>query len=252
MDEITDRLGELFESIVDQISKITFDKNHPQQLYTVCLYGSILESSLACLKVLKDERTHAAIPVLARNIFEAYVDLVNLVRYPEYIHIMNAIYLREKKRLFNATITNGHKNPFLGQPVNYGDLEADYDKIKKELDDLKSRGIKPISIKDKFDRAELEAQYVSVYPLMCNHSHNNLSVLEKRHIKQSNGDHEVHYFQRWKKKDLLHYLNHISRILYDSTLMIGKLLNITDKLDIKKIEAALCGLDKAMGLNNNC
>ena len=243
-------LEELFNCIIDQIGTISFDKNHPQQLYAICLFGSILEASLACLKLLKDEKTHSIIPVLARNILEAYIDLINLGRSPEYAQTMNATYLDQKKKLFSAAVMDGEKNPFLKELANYEELNKDYEELKQQLAGLKSRGIEPIRIKEKFERAGLENQYIPVYYFMCQHLHNNLSVLEKRHIKKTNGEHNVHFFQKWEEKDLLPYLGHISRILSDSLLTIGNLLEITDDLDIKSIETALNNFDKVSGVKS--
>jgi len=232
-------LEELFEIIKSRTGRIKFNKKHPQQLCAVCLYGTIFEISLACLTLLKDERTHAAIPILLRNLMEAYIDLINLVKCPEYVLVMNANYLEQKRRLFNAAINDGHENPFFEPFAEYEKLDDDYNEIKEDLKDWKEHGIEPIDVKQRFRRAGMKNQYAPIYMLLCSHSHNNIDALEKRHIKKSNGDYQVHCFKRWEEKELLPFLSHISIILFDSLKLIGKLLEISDRLDISEIEVAL-------------
>ncbi len=56
MDKITEYLEKPIDIIVSRTEKIKFDKKNPQQLYIVCLYGTILEISLACLVLLEIQR----------------------------------------------------------------------------------------------------------------------------------------------------------------------------------------------------
>lgn len=49
---------------------------------------------------------------------------------------------------------------------------------------MKSEGVEPINhISDKFKKARMEAEYKSMYALLCNEAHNSQSVLVSRHLE---------------------------------------------------------------------
>lgn len=52
------------------------------------------------------------------------------------------------------------------------------------LRELRGRGVEPLSVRDRFERAEQEDYYEGPYANLCWHSHNNINVLEQRHLRQ--------------------------------------------------------------------
>ncbi len=149
---------------------------------------------------------------------------------------MRIDHLKQNKKLLKAIIDNGHKNLFLEPLSNDEKLDEDFNNIIEELEYLENQGIKPLHISGKFKRAGLKDQYVSLYNILCTHSHNNLPALESRHIKKINSDHQVVCFKKWEMKKLSPFISHIVVILVESLKRIGELLDIIDHLKFNEIE----------------
>jgi hypothetical protein len=64
--------------VSSKVSELKFDKNNPQQLYAVLIYVRIMELISSVLHSI-DGKTFVAVPILIRGIFEAQVDLINII-----------------------------------------------------------------------------------------------------------------------------------------------------------------------------
>lgn len=80
------------------IGSLRFDRRNPQQLYSVCLYSRLVELASGC-KAMMEKNTLIGVPILLRSMFEADVDLTNVMRYAGYPKRMYASFLAEKLRL---------------------------------------------------------------------------------------------------------------------------------------------------------
>ena len=90
---------------------LKFNREDSQQLFSVCIYARLLELACAC-KALLEKNALIGIPVLLRSMFEASVDLSNLIKHPEYSKTMYASFLKEKIRITKEAIKDD-SNPFL-------------------------------------------------------------------------------------------------------------------------------------------
>jgi len=238
MDELIIKTEQLLNAVQDNTDILRFDKSIGQHVYAVSLHGTILEMSSAVIALLK-EKQYSAIPVVVRNLLEAYVDLVNVIKSPHYLKNMIAAYQYQRNKIFRSALHHGQSNPYLEALANSDDLQQEYDHITKELDDLKRDGFNPLGVKDRFDKTGLHQLYESVYALLCLHSHNNLTILERRHMKKEDNDFLVAYFQLWERDDVLQYVDTIAGILLGSLQQLRKLLEIKSDNKLELAEKAL-------------
>jgi Family of unknown function (DUF5677) len=213
--------------------ELHFDNQHPQQLYVICLYGTILETIISCLTLAKEQQL-MTIPILLRSVSEAYVDLVNLINDESYPYRMLATFLKEEIRLLKNSLGN-ESNPFL---LNVSDDPTEeLQESEARLEQLKKEGKKPIQVLDKFKLAGWENEYQSVYWVLCNHSHNNISALESRHIEKRGEDYEVVLFKDRGLSNPRPYFDVLNAILIQSSMLIHKLLESSVEKDIQKLWA---------------
>ena len=73
-------------------------------------------------------------------------------------------------------------NPYLeliARKEGVQEARRDYDRKLKEL---KRRKIEPLQIAQKFERANMKHEYLSVYNLASSFAHNDISALIQRHV----------------------------------------------------------------------
>lgn len=241
MKELVEHLDGIYREVFSRTNQLRFNRKHPQQLYCICLYGTVLETTSACLTLLKANEC-SSLPALLRNLLEAYIDLVNLCRCPDYIFRMQAAFLSEQSRVLKVAIESGDENPYLKALAAEEGLQDHAQKVEKELHELKTRGFGPLRIKERFEKAALTEMYESVYALLCQHSHNNLNILERRHLEISNDDHRVAYFQPWSREALLPYVDTVAGVVVGSLKSLGTLLNIQEDINLEEVEKRLAAL----------
>jgi len=215
-------LLEINNESVDDVSLLVFDKKYPQHLYLVCIYGTILEISYGCLALVEKEQL-TALPSLLRGILESYSDFKCLLEDPEYYKSMYASQLKEKLRLVRSAKDNPD-NPYLAGIADSVDLEADEKRLKSEVAELKKNGHAPLGVWERMAKAEMKGEYQSIYWLLCQHAHNNVSALEERHIEKKGEDYRVVMFKEYESHDLLRYFDSLAAILVEVSLNIHSLL----------------------------
>jgi hypothetical protein len=241
MKELIAHLGEIHHAIINRTADLRFDRSQPQHLYCVSLHGTVLETAAACLTLLKANKC-AAVPALLRRRLEAYIDSVNLSRCSEYIFTMQAAFLKEQSRILKAAGESGGRNPYLEALLAEDGLEEHIQKVTSELQGLQERRLGPLTIKERFEKAGLTEMYQSVYALLCMHSHNNLNILERRHLEISNDDCRVAYFKRWDKDSVLPYIDTIAGVIVDSLRHVAALLNVKQDINVEGVEERLASL----------
>lgn len=246
MNELVEHLSNIYGEVLDRTGQLRFARKHPQQLYCICLHGTVLETASACLTLLKANEC-STLPALLRSLLEAYVDLVNLCRCPEYVFRMQAAFLSEQSRVLKVAIESGDSNPYLEALAAAEGVHDHAQKVEKELHELRTRGLGPLKIKERFERAALIEMYESIYALLCQHSHNNLNILERRHLEISNDDHRVAYFQPWDREAILPYVDTIAGALVDSLRNLTALLRIQKDINFEGVEKCLVALRNTYG-----
>ena len=241
MSNLIDQLGKIYEVVFSRTDRLVFNRRDAQQLYAICMHGSVLESTSACITLLRSKEW-GTVPAILRNLLEEYVDLVNVRRDPDYLKRMQSSFLKEQSRVLKRAIESGDTNPYLEALSNIDGIEGHDNKVTAELDSLRKDGFGELGIKDRFDRAGLVEMYESVFALLCQHSHNNLNILERRHLEEHGDDIRVAYYQPWSSDDMMPYIDTIAGVVVGSLKEVAAVLNLEIELDLAEVEAELANL----------
>ena len=206
------------DDAIRDISLLTFDKQHPQHLYAICLYATILEIAYESL-LLVEKRRFITLPTLMRSLLEAYADFLNTLEKPEYFKNMYASFLKQKLDLVRKAKKNPD-NPYLKDVVESVDLKQAQTNLESEIERLKNSGHSPLNVAERFSKAGLSNEYQSVYWLLCLNTHNNVYDLENRHIEKTGDDYAVALFKENSPDDLIRYFDTLAATLIDSSIRI--------------------------------
>ncbi len=193
------------------LETLRFDRRNPQQLYAVCLFSRLLELAFGC-KAMLEKQALMGVPVLLRSMFEADIDLTNLMRYQDYSKRMYASFLEQKLRLTKEAASS-RPNPFFADIRKHRTPKEDLAQTQREVDKLRSEKTGPIQIRCRAELAGKLDEYLSVYNTLCLDTHNNIRSLEDWHLDETSaGEYRVVAF-KMTKADLLHYLSAIPAML---------------------------------------
>jgi hypothetical protein len=228
----------LHDVALDLVKSLRFHKRHPWHLHLVSLYGTMLEL-LGSTCILIREGVPIGVPILLRSAVEANLDFVNLAARRRYGYYMRAAELHEWIKILREAKTG--QNPFLkaiAQVPNLDDVLAQY---KSDLSKLKTDGFSPLSQKEKFGRADLDAVFRSVYNFLCCHSHNNIRALVSRHINISPNqtDFQVEFYAPVNLDGLLPYIDSLCAIIMSSTETIHRVLKSDATKEVQALKKEL-------------
>ena len=227
--QIYERCEELLASVLGLalhfLETLRFNRKNPQQLFSVCLYARLLELATAC-KALLEKNVMVGIPILLRSMFEAGIDLTNLMKCPDYYKRMYASFLKEKLRLTKEAASS-RPNPFLAETRANRNPKKDICETQAELDKLIAEKNGPIDIRCRAEFASKLDEYLSNYNSLCLDTHNNIRSLEEWYIqKLAAEDYQVVVFKQ-SKVDIVPEIMHISHILLIQTKSLAGFLGTT-------------------------
>ena len=227
----------LHERAITLTAKLHFDKNHPWHLNLVSLYCSLIElTGSAC--ILVKESVGIGIPILLRSAVEAHLDFANLAADRGYGYELRASELKEWIKLLKQS--KDGLNPFLKDISDFSDTDKTLGKFEQEQEELRGKGYKPLSVYQKFDKANLEPVYRSVYNILCCYSHNNLRALKARHVNISKelNDFEVELYPPINYDRILPFIDNFCGILIPATEKIHHLLetNCINEIEELRVE----------------
>jgi len=227
----------LHETVLHLAESLHFDKKHPWHLHLVSLYGTMIEL-LGSACILIREGVPIAVPILLRSVLEANLDFTNLAKERRYGYHMRAAELHEWIKILREA--KKKQNPYLSDISQIPNLGKVIVQWETELSELKKKQFSPLNQKQKFDKAELEPVYQSVYNFLCCHSHNNIRALVSRHIDiaADQRDFQVEYYAPVNFDTLLPYIDSFCGIIMSSTETIHRILQsgATDQVDALKKE----------------
>ncbi len=208
-------LRDLADRSLENAARLNFDKQHPQHLYAVCTYGTILETTFDILSLVAAVQ-FASIPIILRSLLDAYASFRSCLADPNHFKAMYATYLKEKLRLIDAVIENP-TNPYLQGLAKAIDVQTERASLEKELQEIKQAGYAPLRPWQEFENAGLSSEYQSLYWQLCLHAHNNVAALEERHLNKKGDDYAVAFFKMADPPDLARYLDSVSGIVLDAS-----------------------------------
>jgi len=182
MDQIA--FGERALSIVlDAMRLVRFDSAKRPHIYAVTLHATIVQLCSGCLTVAKTKCT-AGVPVLLRSMFEALVDLDNLVHDQNFFERMDAANLEQYLKLLRDSPTN----PLLSGLDKKHDLPRIIGEYQAQLDELRSRKRGQKDLRQRCIDVDRGDEYQSIYLLYCLDAHNNVGALIDRHIRSDESE----------------------------------------------------------------
>ncbi|MCL2438781.1 MAG: DUF5677 domain-containing protein [Coriobacteriia bacterium] len=235
--QIDDYLSVLHAECHSSASELQFNKTHPWHFFLVALYGSILELT-GCILILAKNNGNAGLGAVLRVQLEAYIDLANLAEDPSYLEYIRAANLDRQKRIYSKAAAG---NTFICEIAKSPDFTDIQDSTIQQLSVLTEKGVKPLSVIEKFKRANVEEVYDGVYRKLCFDTHNSESALISRHLEPLDEENfRVVYNKPVSEADLLAYLGSSAGLLVNATEYVYAALECTvpaplrthlDKLD---------------------
>ena len=204
-DVIINLLNEMVQSFLAETSSTTFNKHNAQNLYLMCLYGRIFELAVSALNLMKIN-DHAGVPVILRSQLEAFVDFANLIADKNFIRTIAANFVDQKKRLYK------NLSKYLEQSEVPPYTEDGTEKAVK--------GSKPQSISKRFENVSLKKAHITAYFILCGYGHNDLAMLENRHIEKTENDYNVVFFKEEPLLNCLRFAFTLGLTLVDTHKML--------------------------------
>lgn len=223
--EILPFLEQTLKELIEQMPNLKFDKNHPQHMYAICLYCTILGIAESCIILIRHKQM-VTFPTVLRSLFEAHVDLLNAIEDPVYYKKMYLRFLERKLKLLTNAKRNPN-NPFFSLIVASMDIDKEMSELESESEKVKTNDVKLMNVWDRFKHAKLQNEYQYIYWELCLYTHNNLSALERRHIEKKNGDHEVFLIKDESFDRSIRYFDSLLSIMLNSSIKIHSYLETT-------------------------
>ncbi|MGC6482673.1 MAG: DUF5677 domain-containing protein [Synechococcus sp.] len=172
--------------------------------FILVLYARINSLSEGIL-ILLSSGNSASPPALMRSALESYIDLRCLVKDENYIDCMHAL---QASSDFRRRKNNSSDNPYcspLDAPV-----------LASELDELKAKTSKQLTIRQRFEKAECRDLYYTVYKHLCLHCHGNLTSLASKNFEKG----KIVVNSRPSKVDLLVMFSATINLALDSSIEV--------------------------------
>ena len=181
----------------------------PSHLYAVVLCCRLVELAHTA-EVLFQKGALAGIPIILRSMWEADIDMSNVINDPDYFKQMYLGFLIEKVRFLKAAKTASTQSAFFNPIVEICSIDQELKAVEGEISSLKANGIAILNIRDRAQKANRTDEYSCVYTNLCLASHNNIVELERSHIISSNSNHlRVAIFSQKREE----YLSHINAVI---------------------------------------
>ena len=87
------------------------------------------------------------------------------------------------------------KNPYLESIAKVPELDAQIVKETAELKVLVDKGRRPLKVVERFQMANMEKEYRSLYNFLSCDAHSNIRALVSRHLTFTENDFEVAYYK---------------------------------------------------------
>lgn len=156
----------------------------PTNHYSGLLYFEIIELAGSII-VLRQNRRVAGVSIAMRSALDAYVDLKNLLKYPDYWRHLEATDSAEWVKLLQVASapSNQYLAGFRADPAF-----PKYRKhMKKERQKAKTANAAKLGAEKRFARVGMQNEYEGLYAALSSDVHNNTSHLKYRHTRAVRG-----------------------------------------------------------------
>lgn len=200
------------------------------QLHALSLYGTTLELFSGCI-VLAKAGEPVGIPILLRPMYEALVDLDNLLRNASYVEHLEAANLKQMLKLLSALSRN---NPLLEGFSDETPEQSQAMAVRYEA--LKAARKRPLTIEERCRRVGRLEEYETLYALYCLDSHNSGAALAERHLTdQPSGVPLVSFFALPEPQTVARRLE----FGMGTVMQAGQMVHSAFRTDSDRLEACL-------------
>ncbi len=243
---IAERALPCFQGLINAISVSTahlkFLSTNAQHLLAASLHATIMEHARAISTLVESGNATGSFIVL-RSLLEASVDLFNLVSDPTYSEFMHSALLDQQQYLLESLPDEDRSNPYLAEFFeHWNDTQAALTRVRIKLKELKARDIKPLGIRERFKRANRLDLYKVPYAYLCWHSHNNINILEERHLQQTSTGFAITYSRSPDDHDVLLILDTSAGLIANSVAFLYQLLEVPSPSP--ELEGVMAALDR--------
>jgi hypothetical protein len=175
--------------LLNSLKGAEINPDNNAQVQAMALHATIVELFDSCLAMAERNAT-AGIPVVLRSIYEALVDLDNLLTSADYVKHMEAANLEQICKLLDQA----GANPLFEGLSERVDAPSKLAEYRQRLSDLKAEGIEALRFSTRCKRVGRENEYRTMYGLFCLDSHNNMAALADRHLDEQDGKVQVNFF----------------------------------------------------------
>ena len=161
-----EELSNVVPVVLEAAAQLRHQDNLAQHL-AIALHCTNIELFSACpLLALYGEPT--PIPIILRSMYEALVDLDNLLRDASYVDRIEAANLTQMLKFENGPVMS----------------KADADAFRARLDGFIAKKRGPMDLHARCERVGRGDEYSGIYSLFCLDTHNNAAALMERHISE--------------------------------------------------------------------
>ncbi len=181
------------------------------QIYALGLYGSMIEQFSACI-LLAQFGEPTTIPIILRSMYEALVDLYNLVHDASYA-------CRIEHANIKQTLNIMRSGPL--REAFQKARKEDYDQLAARQTEIEHEGKASLKIWQRCEMVGRRPEYDSLYALFCLDTHNNASALAERHLSEAeDGSPLISFFGKYDPKVVASRLDFGLQFLFQAARMI--------------------------------
>lgn len=100
-----------------------------------------------------------------------------------------------------SSVTGEVQNEYLAEIAEAPSLDASITEWQRKKQQIEAKGYRSLKIEQKFQRANMEKEYRSMYNSLCCDAHNNLRSLVSRHIEIGQADFDVVFYKAYTAED---------------------------------------------------
>ena len=206
------------------MTRMSFTQGDPQHLVIAGLYATIIQSVSECTTLM--QQPTIMLPGMLRSLLEATADYYAVIESDDYRQRMLATFEYQKQLYYEGMIKN-KANPMHQDMAMQLDPAVELAATNATLKEYEDAGFYPLRIWERFKAAGLSDIYQSFYWNLCLEGHNNVAIIQQRHIEVHGKDIAVIPLKENSLEEMIIYMQLLTAILLEGTGKIHRFLGTT-------------------------